>query len=162
MNNRNRTLTNVPVPRIRVRVTRAHIDQAIRAHGGRCMISEAVVDAYESADYVITDLQSVRITDLTKGVRYFYFTPKTAKEQLLAFDRGDMIAPFTFVLREAVVKAAGWQAQRSPDAKRPPAKKQERAKSDKRTIVPPRRRMFGLCLFSDGKTTMEEETVDNA
>lgn len=99
-------LRNVNAPRIKVTVTQDIIDTACVADSGHCMISDAVRLAAPWALRVQSDLQTVRMTDEPRGLRYFYLTPMKAKLGLIAFDQGRKPKAFTFWLRTAHVGTA--------------------------------------------------------
>jgi hypothetical protein len=73
---------------------------AVIKNSHRCMIAEAIRRQVSHATHIIVDLQSIRWTDEVEGIRYFYFTPPTAQEALLAFDAGLPVQPFEFELRK--------------------------------------------------------------
>jgi hypothetical protein len=141
---------NARSPRFKVRVTAEHIRNAVQSNGKHCMIADAIVDCYPgTASYVQVDLQSVRVTDLNKGLRYFYLTPRKAQTRLLAFDRGEHIAPFTFELYDAMVKKSGWRATHGEDWT-PAENRQSKASPSNppKRVVAPETRRFGLCLYN--------------
>ena len=137
-------------PVFRVRITNEHITQAEKRNGHKCMIAEAIMESYRGgeASFVRVDLQSIRFTDLEKGLRYYYFTPKRAQKALLNFDQGKHVEPFSFELREAQVRRSGWHPTVQAKAAH---RERERAKGSrpKRAPINPRQepapRKFGLC-----------------
>jgi hypothetical protein len=62
------------------------------------MLSDAVKLAAPWGTHIASDLQSIRITDPQRGLRYTYLTPRTAQLALLAFDQGKKPPPFSFSL----------------------------------------------------------------
>lgn len=155
MNRRLKVDKAASAPGLLVRVTDRHIKDAERCHGGRCMIAEAIVDAYPDATYVQVDLQAIRFTDLTKGLRYTYFTPQKAQLRLLAFDRGKHIDPFTFRISDtdAKVRISGWKGQgRAVNAPRRRTTTHAQCSVATRYMPPPQRREFGLCIYSDTRS----------
>jgi hypothetical protein len=98
-------------PYLRINVTEENITLGVRGHSGHCMVAEAIKETAPWAKRVSVDLQTCRMTDVEKGLRYNYLTPMTVQYALLAFDSGeDEIAPFCFVLRNAHVTTAGSRA----------------------------------------------------
>lgn len=71
------------------------------------MIAEAVKAAYPGCSYVSVDLQTIRFSDLEKGVRYTYLTPRTAQVALVGWDVGVKPEPWRMQLRNGQVTKAG-------------------------------------------------------
>lgn len=94
-------------PRISLEVTQELIDQAIPRDSKHCMIAMAVETAYPGAKHVSVDLGSIRFSDHSKKLRYTYLTPRVVQAELLKFDRGAIVSPFKFMLRNAIVTRAG-------------------------------------------------------
>jgi|SRR5262245_6695423 len=91
-------LRSFRAPKIRVKVTEEIVATACRANSFHCMVSDAVKRAAPWADHIASDLQSIRITDPRRGLRYTYLTPRTAQLALIAFDQGKKVPPFEFTL----------------------------------------------------------------
>lgn len=94
-------------PRVMVAVTTEHIAEAVPRDSGHCMIAEAVKSAYPGAGRVSVDLQTIRFSDYSKGVRYTYLTPRVAQVALIQFDQGIRPEPIGFTLRQGLVTRAG-------------------------------------------------------
>ncbi len=77
------------------------------------MIADAIKAAYPGATKVAVDISSIRFTDLKKGCRYMYLTPRPAQRALVDFDEGIKPAPFQFRIRNAHVARAG-RKQKKP------------------------------------------------
>lgn len=92
---------------LKVQVTDTIIATAIPKDSGHCMVSDAVKAAAVRKKFrigkVLTDLQTVRFTDLDNKTRYVCFTPRVAQMALLAFDHGVTPTPFGFRLSPAQV-----------------------------------------------------------
>jgi len=75
------------------------------------MIALAVEVAAKAAgfkpQYVAVDIQTIRFTDLERGERYVYLTPRSGQEGIIGFDLGTHVEPFEFRLRNAQVVKAG-------------------------------------------------------
>lgn len=153
MPNMNLRPVHEPGPRFTVRVTQHHIDTAMRCNGARCMVADAVIDAYPDGCYVQADVQSIRVTNLNKERRYFYFTPRHVQAKILAFDRGEIVKPFHFLLIDPQVRRSGWKADRSANASRR-GKKYGKAKAPQQKTMPTRtyRRAFGQCALPENQT----------
>jgi hypothetical protein len=107
MTNEVSKLSRVTSPRVKIEVT----DELIEASKGRdsshCMIAEAVKVAYPEASCVAVDVQTIRWSDPSKGYRYTYLTPRTAQHNIVKFDRGDAVEPFSFILKGAQITKSG-------------------------------------------------------
>jgi hypothetical protein len=88
-------------PHLRVSVSEAEIDGAIKGDAFRCMIVRAIQVAYPKYIHVTVDLQTIRFSDPARGVRYVYLTPRIAQAALVLFDQGKKVRPFKFHLRGA-------------------------------------------------------------
>jgi hypothetical protein len=136
---------------------------AVIKNSHRCMIAEAIRRQVSHATHIIVDLQSIRWTDEVEGIRYFYFTPPTAQEALLAFDAGLPVQPFEFELRKpAQIRPQGVTSnmersheKRKANVKRsapadselPPAEVQRRSVARHKQQIKLRdtEREFGIC-----------------
>jgi hypothetical protein len=74
------------------------IEQSMRADSGHCMIADAIRAQYPAWTHVSVDLQTIRVTNRSKGERLIYLTPPDAQAQLLRFDQGAKIEPWEFRL----------------------------------------------------------------
>jgi hypothetical protein len=79
------------------------IDQSIKRDSSHCMIAEAVKAAFPDAQSVSVDVQTIRLSDPTKRLRYTYLTPRIAQVAIIKFDQGDKPEPFEVTLRNAQV-----------------------------------------------------------
>ena len=79
---------------MKVDVCKSHIENGVTKDSHACMIADAIKEACP----ILVDLQTIRWTDKDKGVRYTYLTPAVAQHNLLKFDQGKPVAPFTFSL----------------------------------------------------------------
>jgi len=94
-------------PQVKVRVAAEDINKAIPKHSGHCMISDSIKRVYPQYTHVATDIQTIRFTDPTKGLRYTYLTPRMAQSALLSFDQEIKPEPFEFSLKGGHVSKAG-------------------------------------------------------
>ncbi len=95
-------------PRIAVRVTKHEIDTAVACNSGHCMIADAVKRSYfekygEQPEKVAVDVQTVRLTDRKRRVRYVYLTPRVGQKALVQFDQGIKPTEFNFRLNSGQV-----------------------------------------------------------
>ena len=81
-----------------IEVTQGLIDGAERSLSGRCMISDAVRAKYPHLQRIITDLQSIRVSDPKTNTRRVYWTSRTCQQALVDFDDGLPVEPFAFRL----------------------------------------------------------------
>lgn len=85
---------NYRAPVLRVNVTSDIIEQSKKRDSGYCMIAEAVKAAFPDAQYVAVDIQTIRLSDPRKGLRYTYLTPRVAQVALVDYDQGESPEPF--------------------------------------------------------------------
>jgi hypothetical protein len=69
----------------------------------------AIADALPHCRHISCDLQSLRITDPKKQLRYTFLTPHLARDVIVNFDQGlrDKLVPCTFSMRPAIVAQSG-------------------------------------------------------
>lgn len=83
---------------MRVTVSKEHIENGVEKNSQHCMIADAIKAACPKAQYIMVDLQSIRFSDKSKKKRYVYMTPAIAQHNLIQFDQGNPVKPFTFSL----------------------------------------------------------------
>jgi len=137
------------MPRMKLTITSANIEESIRNDANHCMIATAIKEKIPTARWVLVDLQSIRWTDRVAGQRFVCLTPKPAQRALLDYDKGLDVKPFNFTLPAPQTK---------PITKRPKTKKAKAAtkkgkakKVYKKTKVAPERvvvRSHGLRMFA--------------
>jgi hypothetical protein len=88
-------------PILKVTVTSEIIESAIRGSSSHCMIADSIKAQYPKFTRVAVDLQTIRMTDPVKGLRYIYLTPRISQQGLVLFDEGKRIRSFQFTLRGA-------------------------------------------------------------
>lgn len=79
-------------------VTEEIIAAASRADSHRCMIADAIERALPNVRNVSVDVVTIRFSDRDRGQRYVYITPDLARQQLLRFDDGVVVEPWTLRL----------------------------------------------------------------
>lgn len=82
---------------VRVQVTEADIAKAEVNSSMRCVVAQAIARTMPDATRIDVDVQTVRWSQA--GERKVYLTPYSVAGYVIAFDAGDPIEPFTFVLR---------------------------------------------------------------
>lgn len=126
-------------PPIKIIVTQEDISVALPKNSGHCMIADAVKRDFlkkfkRKPLGVAVDLQTIRMTDVEKGLRYIYLTPRIGQIQLLRFDKGLEIKPFVLFLRGGQIVASkshphhGSPNDKKYEAKRNEVKKLKRAR----------------------------------
>jgi hypothetical protein len=100
-------------PFLRVEVSQEIIDRACVKDSSHCMIADSVRACYPWARNITVDIQTVRLSDPERGVRFTYLTPRQAQIALLDFDAGIPAEPFNFTLprRSAHVQ---WMRRQAP------------------------------------------------
>lgn len=104
-------------PRARLEITHELIDGAIPRDSSHCMIAEAVKMNFPDASHIAVDIQTIRFSDLKRGLRYTYLTPRVAQVCLIKFDQGFRPEPFGFQLRNGQVTRAGLGTARALKSK---------------------------------------------
>lgn len=114
-------------PRVHVSVDEQTIETSVGRDSSHCMIAEAVRAAIPNARHVAVDLQTIRVTDTNRGLRYTYLTPRVAQIPLIQFDQGEKPDPFAFVLRNGQVTRSGKRQVRTQENLTPKKQSPERA-----------------------------------
>ena len=99
--------------RFTVEVTDKMIALSERRNSAHCMVAEAVreslIDLGVDPKFIAVDIATIRFSDIGRGYRYTYLTPRIAQVALIAFDAGKHTEPFSFQLRVAQVTKMGRQ-----------------------------------------------------
>lgn len=82
----------------KITVEKSHITDSIRKDSRHCMIADAIKDTFPKAVYIMVDLQTIKFSDPVTHKRMVFLTPPTAQINLLKFDQGKSVKPFTFNL----------------------------------------------------------------
>jgi hypothetical protein len=99
MNTKQQTEKTLAVERrtVDMDISQNVIDRSKIRSSSHCMYAEALRDALKERDIkarnIAVDLQTVRFTDVTAGVRFIYFTPPAAQQGIVDFDQGNKIKP---------------------------------------------------------------------
>lgn len=104
--------------RVTVNVTEGDIAKATRGNSHACAVAIAVARAFPDVTRINVDMQTIRFT--VDGERLVYLTPYRAQLYIIAFDAGDELEPFRFVLRDplAYKRRAYTEAGRAVNAAR--------------------------------------------
>lgn len=97
---------NIPSPRFTINVLDDDINRAIPRSSRHCMIEYAIEHDVPNASRPIVDIQTIRWTDKTKGLRYTFITPAKILALMLAWDEGHKPKPFSFRLRGAQITSS--------------------------------------------------------
>lgn len=105
-NNAHPLVRHESTPVVTVRVTRRHITDAIKCSGSKCMIAEALADAYgrDRALFIKVDATGIQFSDPERDRRFLYFHTTKTIRAFLRWDQGLPVAPFTVVLRDGQVR----------------------------------------------------------
>lgn len=117
----------------KIQVLQRHIDTAVPANSGHCMIADAIKDGVLGASRITVDLQTIRFTDKVKRLRYEYLTPRPAQEALVDFDWGTAVKPFVFAIRTPRITAASVPKEASAEVKAMRVKNLKKASLAKKT-----------------------------
>lgn len=139
---------------MKISVDKKHIANGVVANSQHCMIADAIKDRIPSAQYISVDLQTIRWTDPAKGTRFMYLTPATAQCNLLKFDQGKRVDPFSFSLTTpAKTRSVDSRPRKEVVAKRKKTSKAHRAKyaylAANRERNRQKEREFGLRKFTE-------------
>lgn len=80
--------------RFTIEVTQEIINTAAVKDSSHCMIADALRASVPNAQRVAVDLQTIRWTDPTRGLRFVALTPATGQKALLEFDQEIKPEPF--------------------------------------------------------------------
>ena len=142
-NNAHPLVRNESTPVVTVHVTQRHIDEAIRCSGSKCMIAEAVADAYgrDRALFIKVDATGIQFSDPNRDRRFLYFHTAKTIQAFLKWDQGLPVRPFTVTLRDGQVRRrnhGGANVERRQTTPRDPARKRTKAGV----------RKFGVCQYA--------------
>lgn len=130
---------------MKITVTSAHIDQAIANDSRHCMVADALHTALPDARFVLVDLQTIRFSRPGERRRYTFLTPRLVQQNLLRFDQGQPVKPFTFTLPAVFTsRTMGWAGQRGDGASRAGKATTYRKTGKRRQVMAYRERKFGL------------------
>jgi hypothetical protein len=82
-----------------VEITEEIIEKSTRRDSSHCMISDGIAAAVPAAKFIHVDIQTIRFS--LGEFRYTYLTPRKGQVELIRFDQGEKIEPFSFQLRPA-------------------------------------------------------------
>jgi hypothetical protein len=139
-------------PKLTVTVRQNVIETAVVRNSSHCMIADAVKETVPWATNVLVDLQSIRMTDKERGLRYSYLTPRHAQLALIEFDQGRKPKPFRMELARGAVR----RARHYPSRGKPVPTLEERREIIRK--VQEKRRVDHLSLRELGDLTDIAET----
>lgn len=132
---------------MKIKVTRKHINTAIKKDSHHCMIADAIKEKHPLAQYIQVDVQSIRFSNPKTGKRYIYMTPPIAQMNLLKFDKGDKtLKPFEFTVGKPRHKSIGIRKDRvlKPRAGGTEYAKKRKVSGKPKRVVAYQEREFGL------------------
>jgi hypothetical protein len=130
--------TTMPV--LVIPVSSKIIATAVQRDSHHCMIVDAVKKRIPKAQYISVDLQSIRFSDPDTKIRYKYFTPLPGQINLVKFDQGHEVKPFTLTLKDGTKEVVGWK----PKHKTAERKRKYSSTGKKRKGMAKKERKFGL------------------
>lgn len=80
-----------------ITVTQETIDKAVRNDSTSCAVAVAIKETIPDATHISVDLHTIRLT-MRNGNRWAYVPPQRVADYIVAFDAGDTLHPFAFVL----------------------------------------------------------------
>lgn len=116
-----------------IHVTETIIARAEVANSSHCMIADAIREANPAWTNVVVDLQTIRVTDRQERKRYIFFTPLLLQQQLLRFDQGTRIPPWSFRMPRTPAQVMPLDRSRPGNARQAEARQQGLVK-EKRAV----------------------------
>lgn len=104
-----------PGPNVMIEIRDVDIEHGRPRDSRHCMIAKAIERAVPQATFIAVDLATIRWTDLAKGERYVFLTPRVAQNHLVKFDKAKPIEPIAFRLSRAQVSKSGAGRARTPE-----------------------------------------------
>jgi hypothetical protein len=85
----------------KIHINENHIANAISRDEHMCMVAEAIQQTLPHVRHVQVDLATIRWSDVKKGLRYVFLTPRIARQAIIDFDQGrrDRLVPFDINLK---------------------------------------------------------------
>jgi hypothetical protein len=102
--------------RLFVEVTEEHIREGLEKNSSHCIVAMAIGAALPHCRHISIDLQSCRLTDPKKRLRYTFLTPHAAREIVINTDQGerDKLVPCTFSMKPAIIAQSGKKRRATP------------------------------------------------
>lgn len=91
------------IPKLKLNVTDECIANGVARNSNHCMVAEAVKAARPRLSRVCVDIQTIRATDVERGERYVWLTPRAAQQLIVDFDHGKKPKPFAVTLSSGQV-----------------------------------------------------------
>lgn len=98
----------MPYHHFHFNVTQADIETGLRNNSYHCAVSQAIARTLPDAKFISTDIQTIRFSLAELGVRYVFLTPPKVQEYVAAFDAGDSLQPFSFILGRPAWQSSRW------------------------------------------------------
>jgi hypothetical protein len=90
--------------KLKVNVEQEDIDSGIRAKSNACMIFRAIKRTFPAFAKLWVDRKTVRFTDREANAIYTFELPPFARVQLLRWDAGETVEPFSVRLKKPIVR----------------------------------------------------------
>ena len=104
--------------RAEITVAQKYIDAAMERNSSHCATADAIKEQVPEARHISVDLQTIRWTDRTKGLRYVFLTPHAIQTNIIIpFDQGlrEDCKPATVRMKPAYVCKSGKKRRHTPD-----------------------------------------------
>src|SRR5215831_494387 len=85
-------------PRLTGHVLQKHIDGARKKNSSHCMTAAGLAEEYKHLTRWSVDIQTIRASDMKKGLRYIWLTPRSVQTNIINWDHGTDVRPFNFKL----------------------------------------------------------------
>lgn len=93
---------NVPI--LKVNVTSVHIKRGSARNAHRSVVVEALKEQYPHMRFVVETGVTIGMTDVKAGYRYLYIPPAAALRNMINYDLGKVVRPYSFTLRTGIAK----------------------------------------------------------
>lgn len=100
--------------RVHIPIEADLIATGTQRHSAYCVIAEAIRRALPHVTAVSVDLQTIRWSDKTKGLRYIWLTPVNGQQFIVDYDQGhrERLNPLTLILRHVQILKMRTDAER--------------------------------------------------
>lgn len=97
-----RLKTRVRYPKIDIVIDAKRINDACNCTVDKCLIREAIAEAYPHLTNIIVDTQTIAATDPEQNLRFTWLTPRFATWCIIEIDQGVHPNPFLLRLRKPI------------------------------------------------------------
>jgi hypothetical protein len=155
-------------PRVRLEVSDEKwaeiVDRAIPKDSSHCVWADLIKECVPWATFISVDIQTIRITDRDRQLRYVYLTPRAIQEGIVDFDAGLRPDKVTVHLSGGAVHRSGRNPAPQPRtaaqqeaSRRAGRARTEQAQRRRATLVQRSTTSYGNPEVIDGKTPPEQK-----